>query len=283
MSTPQMTTPLRVQAGPDVEQAGAVGAVVASLPVSFAPAGGVPDVVALAGTAGWTAAATEAVRSGVRGVVVVDPVAEHPAALAAAAAEAATAVVLDQTWAGNPALAESQAAARTAIATALAEAVLLDSVACGVPGTDPKVLLTRHLGAVLACGVELEDLRVIQRNANGYTVIGSLPGGAPAALQGITTSSLPATATVSVLTASGRADITLPDASAGWPAEVRSVTAAGATTFPTLYESAHRHSWRRLRAAVAAGAPEADLERFAALTELVERLHDSPPSPQRPR
>jgi hypothetical protein len=282
MSTPLMTTPLLVQAGPDVEQAGTVGAVVASLPVSFAPADGVPDVVALTGTAGWTAAATEAVRSGVRGVVVVDPVAEDPAALTAAAAEAGTAVVLDQTWAGNPALAESQAAVRTAIATALADAVLLDSVAWGVPGTDPEVLLTRHLGAVLACGVELKDLQVIQRNANGYTVIGSLPGGAPAALQGITTSSLPATATVSVLTSTGRADITLPDASAGWPAKVRSVTAAGAATFPTIYESAHRHSWRRLRAAIAAGAPETDLERFAAVTELVGRLPDSPHSPQHP-
>ena len=161
---------------------------------------------------------------------------EYSAALAAAAAGAGTAVVLDQTWASNPILAESQAAVRTAIADALADAVLLDSVAWGVPGTDPEVLLTRHLGTVLAVGVELKDLRVIQRNSNGYTVIGSLPGGAPAALQGITTSSLPATATVSVLTSTGRADIILPDASAGWPAEVRSVTAAGAATFPTTYE-----------------------------------------------
>lgn len=271
-----MTTPLRVQASLDAERTGTVRAVVASLPVSFAPAGGGLDVVALAGTAGWTASAAEAVRSGVRGVVVVDPVAEDPAALAAAAAEAGAAVVLDQAWAGNPVLAEPHAAVRNAIADALADAVLLDSVARGVPGTDPEVLLTRHLAAILACGVELEGLRVIQRNANGYTVIGSLPGGAPAALQGIATSSLPTTATISVLTSSGRADITLPDASAGWPAEVRSVTSAGAATFPTIYESAHRHSWRRLRAAIDSGAPEADLERFAALTALVGQLHDSP-------
>lgn len=276
MTTPLMTTPLTVQAGPDAEQTGAVGAVVASLPVSFAPAGSQPDVVALAGTAGWTADAADAVRGGIRGVVVVDPVAEDPAALAAAAAEAGTAVVLDQAWAGNPVLAESQSAVRNAIADALADAVLLDSVAWGVPGTDPEVLLTRHLAAVLACGVELAGLRIIQRNANGYTVIGSLPGGAPAALQGITTSSVPATATVSVLTSSGRADITLPDASAGWPAEVRSVTSAGAASFPTIYESAHRHSWRRLRAAVDSGAPAADLEQFATLTALVGQLHDSP-------
>lgn len=267
-----MTTPLLVHAGPDAERDGAVGAVVASLPVSFAPARNVPDVVALAGTAGWTASATEAVRKGTRGVVVVDPVAEDPAALAAAAAEAGTTVILDQVWAGNPALTES--AARDAIAGALADAVLLDSVAWGTPGTDTGVLLTRHLAAVLACGVELSGLRVIQRSANGYTVIGSLPGGAPAALQGITTSAVPATATVSVLTSSGRADITLPDASAGWPAVVRSVTSAGAATFPTIYESAHRHSWRRLRAAIHSGVPAADLERFAALTALVGHLHD---------
>ncbi|BCW69528.1 hypothetical protein [Arthrobacter sp. NicSoilB8] len=271
-----MTTPLRVQAGPDAEQTGAVGAVVASLPVSFAPAGSRPDVVALAGAAGWTSNATDAVRSGARGVVVIDPVAEDPAALAAAAAEAGTAVVLDQAWAGNPALADSGGAVRAAIADALADAVLLDSVAWGTPGTDPEVLLTRHLAAILACGVELSGLRIIQRNANGYTVIGTLPGGAPTALQGITTSSVPATATVSVLTSSGRADITLPDASAGWPAEVPSVTPAGTATFPTIYESAHRHSWRRLRAAVDSGAPAADLEQFAALAALVGQLHDSP-------
>lgn len=281
MTTPLRTRPLGirplgVQAVAVAEQTGAVGAVVASLPVSFAPAASRPDVVALAGTAGWTDAATDAVSSGVRGIVVIDPVAEDPSALAAAAAEAGAAVVLDQAWAGNPVLDDSVGAARTAIAGALADAVLLDSVAWGSPGTDSAVLLTRHLAAVLACGVELAGLRVIQRNANGYTVIGSLPGGAPAALQGITTSSVPATATVSVLTSTGRADITLPDASAGWPAEVRSVTSAGATTSPTIYESAHRHSWRRLRAAVDSAAPAADLERFAALTALVGQLHDSP-------
>ncbi|RKR18826.1 hypothetical protein [Arthrobacter oryzae] len=276
MTTPLRTRPLGVQAAPVAEQTGAVGAVVASLPVSFAPAGSRPDVVALAGTAGWTDAATDAVSRGVRGVVVIDPVAEDPSALAAAAAEAGTAVVLDQAWAGNPVLEDSVGAARTAVAEALADAVLLDSVAWGRPGTDPEVLLTRHLAAVLACGVELAGLRVIQRNANGYTVIGSLPGGAPAALQGITSSSVPATATVSVLTFTGRADITLPDSSAGWPAEIRSVTSAGATAFPTIYESAHRHSWRRLRAAVDSGTPAADLERFAALTALLGQLHDSP-------
>ncbi|AXJ09812.1 hypothetical protein [Arthrobacter sp. PM3] len=258
----------------DAGTAGTVAAVVASLPVSFAPAAGSPDVAAIAGHAGWTVRAADAIRGGVRGVVVLDPVAEDPAVLAAAAAGAGAAVVLDHTWAPNPALGDSQDAARNVIADALADAVLLDSVAYAAPGTVPEVLLTRHLGAVAACGVQLTGLRIIQRNAGGYTLAGQLPGGAPAALHGITTSALPATAAVSILTRPGRADITLPDASAAWPAEIRSVTAAGATTLPSIFESAHRHSWTRLRAAIDSGAALPDLDRFAALTALVTDLQD---------
>jgi hypothetical protein len=268
-----MTIPLYVRAGPDAETAGAVASVVASLPVSFAPATGSADVIAVAGRPGWTARAAEAVRRGVRGVVVADPVAEDPAALAAAAAERGAVVVLDQQWAGNPVLAATQAPVRKVIADALADAVLLDSLAYTAPGNDPAGLLTNHLAAVLQAGVELDGLRVLQRSAHGYTVVGKMANGAPAALHGTATSSVPPTATISILTSSGRADITLPDASAAWPAEVRSVTAAGATTLPSIYESAHRHSWRRLHERIESGGPSADLQQFAALTSLISCLN----------
>ena len=69
-----MTTQLSVSADPQAEAAGAVSAVVASLPLSPLPAAGTPepapDVVAVAGHAGWTARAAEAIRSGAKGVVV---------------------------------------------------------------------------------------------------------------------------------------------------------------------------------------------------------------------
>ncbi|MCU1531520.1 MAG: hypothetical protein JWO49_1091 [Arthrobacter sp.] len=268
-----MTTPLYVHASPAAEIAGAVGSVVASLPVSFAPATGSADVVAVAGHPGWTERAAQTVRQGVRGVVVADPVAEDPAALAVAAAERGAVVVLDQQWAGNPVLAATQAPVRKVIADALADAVLLDSVAYSAPGHDPADLLTNHLAAVLQAGVELHGLRVLQRSAHGYTVVGQMANGAPAALHGITTSSVPPTATVSILTSTGRTDITLPDASAAWPAEVRSVTTAGATTLPSIYESAHRHSWRRLHERIESGGPSADLQQFAALNSLLSRLN----------
>jgi hypothetical protein len=135
-------------------------------------------------------------------------------------------------------------------------------------------LLADQLAAVLQAGVDVRQLKVIQRSTNGYTVVGKLANGAPAALQGITTASVPATASISLLTSTGRTDITLPDPSAAWPAQIRSVTPAGATVLPTIYESAHRHSWRRLRSQLEAGGPSPDLHQFSALTSLLDRLND---------
>ncbi|HSN36434.1 MAG TPA: hypothetical protein VLT34_08810 [Arthrobacter sp.] len=269
-----MSTVLTVHTTPEAETAGSVAAVIASLPVSFAPATAAPDVTAVAGHTGWTGRAAEAIRAGSRGVVVSDPVAEDPEALAGTAAASGAVVVLDQRWAGNPALAATHDAARAVIAAALADCVLLDSVAYGAPGDEPLTLLANHLAAVLQSGIDLDGLRVVQRSTNGYTLVGKLANGAPAALQGITTASVPATATISLLTSTGRADITLPDPSAAWPAEIRSVTPAGATTLPTIYESAHRHSWRRIRRQLEAGGPSTDLRQFAALTALIARLNN---------
>ena len=269
-----MSAALTVHTVPGAEATGAVAAVIASLPVSFAPASAAPDVTAVAGHAGWTGRAAEAIRSGSRGVVVSGPVAEDPAALAGAAAAGGAVVVLDQRWAGNPALAASHDAARAVISAALADCVLLDSVAYGAPGDKPLTLLTDHLAAVLQSGVDFDGLKVIQCSANGYTAVGKLANGAPAALQGITTVSVPATATISFLTSTGRVDVTVPDPSAAWPAEIRSVTAAGATTLPTIYESTHRHSWQRIRRQLEAGEASTDLQQFGALTSLINRLND---------
>ncbi|MCB5292123.1 hypothetical protein [Arthrobacter sp. SO3] len=273
-----MSTLISVYATPEAETAGAVAAVIASLPASFTPATdpatAAPEVTAVAGHEGWTGRAAEAIRAGSRGVVVSDPAAEDPTALAQTAAASGAVVVLDQRWAGNPAIAASHDAARAVIAAAVADCVLLDSVAYGAPGDDPLALLAEHLAALLQTGVEPDGLRVIQRSGHGYTLVGKLANGAPAALQGITTASVPATATISFLTSAGRADITVPDPAAAWPAEIRSVTAEGATTLPTIYESAHRHSWRRIRQLLQAGESSTDLQQFAALTSLIARLND---------
>ncbi|MFC9352688.1 hypothetical protein [Arthrobacter sp. NPDC057013] len=274
-----MSPQLSLYADPQAEAAGAVAAVAASLPLSFAPApaqgpakDGSPDVIAVAGHAGWTQRAAEAIRGGAKGVVVSSPVPEDVDLLAEAAAESGSAVVLDQRWAGNAAIAGSNGKVDTVIGGALANAALLDSVAVAPPGTEPLQLLTEQLSVIVQCGIELRNPRMIQRSPNGYTVAATLPNGAPAALQGIMSSALPATATVSVLTSNGSADVVLPDPAAAWPAEVRAVTAAGATTLPTLYESAHRTSWARAHSHVTSGNPAGDLAQFTAVMALLSQL-----------
>lgn len=276
-----MSTQLSLYADPQADAAGAVAAVAASLPLSFGPAAsagatrdGSADVTAVAGHAGWTRRAAEAIRSGAKGVVVSSPVPENADLLATAAADARASVVLDQRWAGNPAIAGSNVAARRVIADALADAMLLDSVAVAPPGTEPLQLLTEQLSVILQCGIELRNVRVIQRSPNGYTVAAVLPNGAPAALQGILSSALPATASVSVLTSAGSADVVLPDPAAAWPAQIRAVTAEGSTTLPTLYESAHRTSWSRAHSHITSGKPASDLAQFTAVISLLSQLTD---------
>lgn len=276
-----MTTQLSVYADPQAEAAGAVSAVVASLPLSFtpaapaadaAPAASGPDVFAVSGHAGWTERAAAAVRKGAKGIVVSSPVAEDPAALIAAAEAAGSVVVLDRQWAGNLALAGSSENVHGVIAGALEDAVLLDSVAIGAPGTDPQNLLTEQVAVLVQCGIEVQNVRMVQRNANGYTVAGVLAGGAPVALQGILTSALQATASVSILTSTGRADVVLPDPAAAWPAVVRAVTTEGATALPTPYESSHRTSWSRVHSHISSGIPSTDLAQFSTVLSLVSQL-----------
>src|SRR6478752_1131313 len=122
-----MSAQLSLYADPQAEAAGAVAAVAASLPLSFAPAQGPaqdssPDVIAVAGQAGWTERAAEAIRRGAKGVVVSSPVPEDVDLLAEAASSARSAVVLDQRWAGNAAIAGSKGNVHVVIGDALANA-----------------------------------------------------------------------------------------------------------------------------------------------------------------
>jgi hypothetical protein len=159
------------------------------------------------------------------------------------------------------------------MSAALGEAVLLDSVAIAVPGTEPLHLLADQFAVLVQCGIEVRNVRMVRNDGNGYTVAGVLPGGAPVALQGILTSALAPAASLSILTPSGRAGVVLPDPAAAWPAEIRSVTAEGATTLPTLYESSHRTSWSRAHAHIAAGTAADDLAQFTTVLSLLSQLN----------
>jgi hypothetical protein len=126
---------------------------------------------------------------------------------------------------------------------------------------------------LVQCGIDVRNVRMVQCNRNGYTVAAVLGDGIPVALQGILTSVLPATASLTILTAAGRADLVLPDPAAAWPAEVRAVTAEGSTTLPTLYESSHRSTWSRVHAHLTAGTAPDDLAQLATVLSLLSQLN----------
>ncbi|MBT2565000.1 hypothetical protein J7I84_00555 [Arthrobacter sp. ISL-85] len=265
-----------VTATPQAEEAGAVALAVASLPATFGPAaeGREADVAVIAGEAGWTTEAARAVETGSRGILVVDPVPETTTQLAAAAEAAQAVVVLDLHWASNPALVgeSGDPDARDAVRSALGTSSLMDSVATASPGTDPQRLLARHLAAVLAVSGQLHGVSVLRSGATGYTATGRLANGAPFTAQGVLTTARPAGVDIRLYTADGGVAVQVPDPDAAWPAEVRVTGAHGELLLPTLYESAHRCAWRRLKDHLGAGTQPDDLAGFARLTDLYATL-----------
>lgn len=271
-----MNRPYTVGATVQAQQAGAVALAIASLPESFTPAapGPVPDVQVLHGTPGWVTEAIEAITSGIRAVVVVSPAPEDTGPLQAvqqnlAAVQGnAAVVVLDQKWASNPAMVPAAEAVRSMAG----RAAMLDSVATAALGTDPGELFADHLAAVVRLTGPLDRLSILHRGPQGYTATAVLANGAPAALQGVVSNARPAQAVITVLTDDGGVTVSLPEPVAAWPATVKATGAQGDVLLPTLYESAHRSTWRRLKEHLDAGTNPSDLHRFAALTESIAAL-----------
>jgi len=273
-----MSAHFTVWGPPEALAAGAVSQTMASLPATFGPAAdnqpGVADVLVIAGGPGWTAEATRAIAAGARGMVVANPLPEATAELAAAADAAGTAVVLDLRWASNAALVgdAGDPDARDAVRGALGTASLLDSVASAAPGTNPQQLLGEHLAALLAVCGPLHGVRVLAGGSVGYTLGGRLANGAPFTAQGVLTAARPCGVDIRLYTADGGVAVHVPDPDAAWPAEVRVTGAHGELLLPTLYETAHRSVWRRLKEHLRAGTRPDDLAGFARLTDLYATL-----------
>ncbi|MFK0002962.1 hypothetical protein [Paenarthrobacter sp. NPDC090522] len=257
-----------VHTTPEAQEAGAVALAVASLPETFAHASTTADVRVINGRPGWTDQAIEAIDAGARGIIVVNPAAESVEDLQQAADAHGTAIVLDQRWASSPAA----AGAEDAVRTMAGRAAVLDSVATAPAGSDAGGLLADHLAAVVRLTGPLENLRLVNRGTHGYTVSAQLANGAPAALQGIVSSARPAGVHLSLLTDDGGASVALPEPLAAWPATVKVTGPQGELLLPTLYESAHRATWRRLKDHLDTGTAPTDLHRFAALTESLSTL-----------
>ncbi|MDP9933771.1 hypothetical protein J2T11_000095 [Paenarthrobacter nicotinovorans] len=264
--SPQYT----VHTTPEAQEAGAVALAVASLPATFGPARSEADadVRVIAGQSGWTSQAMEAIDAGARGIIVVNPVTESVSELEQAAYAHGTAIVLDQRWATNPAVPGAESAIRDMVG----RVVLLDSVATASAGSDSRVLLIDQLAAVVRLTGPLENFRLLNQGTRGYTVSAQLANGAPATLQGILSSARPAGLEISLISDDGGARVTLPEPVAAWPAKVAVSGPQGELLLPTLYESAHRATWRRLADHLESDTPARDLSVFSQLAADLSNL-----------
>lgn len=250
-------TALSVQVQDRAEGPGDVAAVLASLPESLRPYGGGPepaDLVAVAGTAGWTARAAEALMAGPRGVLVVDPVREDVTELRDHARRYSVTVVVDRPYAGNPAVEVIAPYFAGGDRHELLEARLV------VPlGADLAHALLDQLALVAAAAGAVDHARTLVWADRGYVLHGDLAGGRRTILTAEATSARPPAAALRQLGVSGAVHLEVPAPTSARPARAEVTRPDGRTLLPTLWETAHRATWRRLRDLVAAGRQATDL------------------------
>jgi hypothetical protein len=254
-----MTTQLTVFADDAAAEAGRIAEAVASLPVSLHPGSLPADLVGIAGTAGWSRAAAEAVEGGARGILVADPVAEDVAALQRLVDERRIPVVIDGPWTYNPAVADSAAA----FAERNDEEGMVEVRVDVAVGSDLDRVLLGQLALVRAAVGPVVELRFDRRNRNGYDAVGSLAGGARVSLAAIATNAVDPSASLRLLKARNAARLCVPHAATGAPGSVVVSTEQGATLLVTKWESAHRGAWRALHEHVTSGSTGTDLADFA--------------------
>lgn len=266
-------TALTLTATGAARETGAVDAVVASLPVSLAFSRAAADLIAVDGSAGWTAEVLRARDGGARGVLVVDPVAEDVRALS----DLALPVVLDRPLAGNPGLQDVRSALSGFDARALLEArVLVPSAAA------PGRTLLEQLALVRAADAPLESAALLLSSSHGYTVRGRLRTGRAVLLTCTVSDAVPGSASLRAVGADAIVDARIPSPEAARPLRATITTPTGQTLLPTRYETSHRSSWRRLVDLVRTEGSCTDLEDFAADLLVVAPLASLPFRPAPP-
>jgi hypothetical protein len=198
---------------------------------------------------------------GARAVIVIDPSAENPddvETLAGLAEGRAAVVALSETFAGNPAI----PAFRDRFPDAFTElaAVFVDSTAVDA---DPVDLALTHIRVLRAVGLPALELQTASRHPRGFTYAGNA-GGALLGGVGALTTALPPRLRLRGHSADRLIEIELPDASAAVPADAVLSDDTGGQVLPTIYETAHRATFRRTQAAILTGlSTSAELRGFA--------------------
>ncbi|WP_138444970.1 hypothetical protein [Sinomonas susongensis] len=261
-----MTQQLTVLSSPEADAGGGVPQVISSLPVSLHPTDGAgSDLVAVAGTPGWTEKALESIEAGARGVMVIRPSAADVTALRDRAEASGVPVVLDTEWAHNPAV----AAAAPRFAAVNDENSLLEARVNAPVGVDVDQVLLAQLALIRAAVDPVVSLSHARRNRHGYDALAHLASGARASLSAILSDALPSSATLRIIKPRDAVTLAVPASETAAPGRVTVSGPDGATLLPTQWESAHRAAWRRLHALAEAGEACEDLSSFAADVAIV--------------
>lgn len=226
-----------------------MSAAISSLPMTYrrVSEAAAADVVVVTGRR-WAQNALQAVRSGARGVLVVDPVPSDPNVLDALAC-ASTRVVLDSSWRHNPLVDQ----VGDGLAAYDRPGALLEARLYVAPGTESGSACVSILDLVTAIFGPVRGLRSVMRRPGWFVLDGRLSGAATMLVSVVATDGLPHEASLRILDATGGARISIPDAATAAPALATFTSPTGHTLAPTRYESAHRGALRRMAALISHG------------------------------
>lgn len=266
-----MTGALPLFAADDVRARYATDAVLASLPLSYAhadePAAG--GVAVIGGSGGWPEAAAQALQAGTAGVILIHPQPAELSPLRAAVAEHGV-VVVDSVWAANPAVPSAASAFRSAATPG-------QRLECRVSlrtGSALRNGLLHQLSLVRALlGQPVQDLRILH-DADHVYLAEARSGDTPVDLSVICTNAVPEQARLRLLTIDGSVDLKIPGGETAQPALLTVTSPQGASLAPTLYESGHRATWRRLHQLITSGDQPTDLDDLEQDMSTASALHD---------
>jgi hypothetical protein len=248
----------------------------ASLPMSLTED---PDKAQLLAVDGqlpsWLDTLAAAIRSGIAGVLVARPVAGPSAhdirAVADAATDAGTTVIVETAWASNPAVPQLAGT----VARKIPAIRLIDSLV-QMPGDSSGQradVLLDHLTLLRAMTGPLDAVHFATYGTNGYTVNGGQQATA-VTISAVRSTPRQSAVRMTAYSATAEAHLVVPTGDTAAPAAAWIVDQAGETVQPTRYESASRASWRRLYDAAAehSGEPAPDLLDLADDTEFVAAI-----------
>jgi hypothetical protein len=248
-----MTRPLAIHVTEDVRDRHSTDAVLASLPLSFTPSAAPVEggITVVDGSQDWPVATARALAAGAAGVIVAHP---RPVDLGELRAGAKSGVVVvDSTWASNPVVPSAASAFR---------AVDGYRLECGIVvavGSSLSSGLLDQLSLVRALVGPAVELRILHQSEHGY--FGEAQSGELAVdLRVVCTDALPEHARVRLLTGDGSVEVEIPGGETARPARLTVTGPQGAVLAPTLYESGHRATWRRLHQLITVGGQNTDLD-----------------------